>query len=483
MLKKIVALLLCCVLLVGCGPSDIPQGAGANNSGTDSTQEEANLAEDYLCLADGVSPEMLHADFWISKLDNPNEVRMTADEITEWNQNYEETCEQNLDGFYDYDEEDEPGAISGIELKYLMENSFYKPTATVYDENGSVITDIRWKTLENNRNFLGLQERNIIRYGVTVARESLRMLPYGGIVTAEEGNFRVCELQTSSILMNEPVMILHTSTDREWYFILCSYTMGWIPAESVAICESKEQWQEIRTCEEFLLVTGDKEILEVDNGSEKASELVLYMGTKCELVKYEDYDVTDAERLPYECYIIKIPTRNDAGKLCYEYAFVPASRDVHVGYLQYTAVNILEQLFKVNGDRYGWGGMYNARDCSQYALEVYRCFGLYIGRNSATQAAMPTTTYDLVGMSNQERLAVFEQLAPGALVYFPGHIMLYLGEDNGEHYVISALGSFVPASSETGEIVSGHTCMITTLSTKRASGKTWFEAIEKVKVF
>ena len=141
------------------------------------------------------------------------------------------------------------------------------------------------------------------------------------------------------------------------------------------------------------------------------------------------------------------------------------------------------QLFKVNGDRYGWGGMHNARDCSQYAMDVYRCFGINIGRNSGDQATMPTTTYDMESMSLDEKKAVYEQLLPGAIVYFPGHIMVYLGEYNGEYYVISATGGLVPPTSENGEILSVQTCLVTTLSTKRASGKTWFESITKIKVF
>lgn len=381
-------------------------------------KNEQPSALNYIKTADKVTIEMLKSDYWLEKQEKPDEVIMTPMEIELWNKQYINTK------FWEGDD--------------ITENT---------------------------------------KYAYTVARSSIRKEPTNNLEPAEKGNDYFCELQVSSILLNEPVVILDESEDGLWYYIRCRYCEGWIEQKNVAICENFQQWETNMKPEHFLLVIGNKVILDVNTERPEISELILYMGTKLELIKYEYYVALENTRVPYECYIVKIPVRGIDGILEYQYAFVPVSCDVSIGYLPYTESNLVTQMFKLNGDRYGWGGMYNARDCSQYVMEIYSLFGFKFARNSAAQAQMPFEGYDLTKISETEKKARLDKTPIGSLLYFEGHIMMYLGRVDGEYYVISQTARILDGEN----IVNAHSCMITPLSIKRPNGKTWLSELSIIK--
>ena len=50
---------------------------------------------------------------------------------------------------------------------------------------------------------------------------------------------------------------------------------------------------------------------------------------------------------------------------------------------------------------------------------------------------------DMSKMNEKEKLAVINELRPGSLISFPGHMTIYVGSKDGKPYVISACGTFV----------------------------------------
>ena len=71
------------------------------------------------------------------------------------------------------------------------------------------------------------------------------------------------------------------------------------------------------------------------------------------------------------------------------------------------------------GNPYVWGGtsLTSGADCSGFVQSVYRHFGVSIPRTSAEQAGFG-------------REIAYEDMEPGDLVYYPGHVAMYIG--NGQ---------------------------------------------------
>ncbi len=83
---------------------------------------------------------------------------------------------------------------------------------------------------------------------------------------------------------------------------------------------------------------------------------------------------------------------------------------------------------KCLGDRYGWGGMLDSRDCSSYVREVYLCFGIALPRNTTWQAQIPSRIDNISGLSEEERKQYLDKLPVGSILQIPGHEMIYLGK-------------------------------------------------------
>ncbi|MBQ9856899.1 MAG: C40 family peptidase, partial [Clostridia bacterium] len=141
-----------------------------------------------------------------------------------------------------------------------------------------------------------------------------------------------------------------------------------------------------------------------------------------------------------------------------------------------TTENILKVAFTTLGDAYGWGGMLAEPDCSLYMRNVYKCFGLELPRNTTWQSAMPAFKTDLTDMEAEAKAKVLDSLPAGTILFLKGHEMMYLGEVNGFHYVISTMGSIMRSGAGAKERIRG--VAINTLEeSMRTNGATWLESL------
>ncbi|MEN6462272.1 MAG: S-layer homology domain-containing protein [Syntrophomonas sp.] len=421
-----------------------------------------------------VKAEMLQADYWINKIADPNRVILTPDQIKSFNQEIVRKLPGAVYNLADY-----PGSFTREQLTGYIDYPF--PTDPSYMGSELVGTSY-WQKLKQQMNLEGLQATNQVKYGFTVKRSNLKIYPTADVIGDEPGDPGFDLFQNTSILAAEPIIILHHSLDGQWYFVQMDNCTGWLPASDVAVCD-RDTWLDYQNETSFLVVSGNHIRLDNEPLLPQISEMEFTMGTKLALLKSEDLPDTIRDRRVYQNYVVKLPIRNKAGQLEFTMAPIPISNDVTIGYLPYTRANIIRQAFKMQGERYCWGGMLNGRDCSALVMELYRCFGFRLARNSDVQAASAGKTMAFDGYSVAYREKLLRSVSPGASLHFPGHEMLYLGEDNGRYYVLNDLGSF--GEIEPGETkpqsVRVRTVVINDMNVTRANGKRWIEALTDAK--
>jgi cell wall-associated NlpC family hydrolase len=133
-----------------------------------------------------------------------------------------------------------------------------------------------------------------------------------------------------------------------------------------------------------------------------------------------------------------VPTRDANGRLQLVPALLPRGSDVLVGDLALSRANLLRQAFKLLGERYGWGHDYDGRDCSGFLSDVFATFGVRMPRNTGDQAKSRVFAHERFDetASRADRMRAVGALRAGDLVYIPGHVLMVVGREGGDPWVI-----------------------------------------------
>ena len=77
-------------------------------------------------------------------------------------------------------------------------------------------------------------------------------------------------------------------------------------------------------------------------------------------------------------------------------------------------------------------------------MEVYKSFGIVMPRNTGQQGTgnFGENTRFSPQSSNEEKLQALKKMDIGDLIYVPGHVLMYIGDVNGEPYVIHDVSVF-----------------------------------------
>ena len=366
--------------------------------------------------------------------------------------------------------------MNGTEINASLQAAFdgqLEQLKKYYLSDGTPVNDEFCSRLRANLANPQAQAEQPMQYLICTARADLLAYPTSALLLDDAADSDIDNNQTSAVLVNEPLAALSMSADRKYYYCRTNNCSGWVSADSVAVCMDRSQWFGAWRFDnsETLVVTGDRLQLSYSNVSPAVSNVALSMGTTLKLVAKKDIPQLVNHRSTYQNYVVYLPIRQSDGSYGAQMALVNQSADVHAGFLPLTPANLTELAFKELGNVYGWGGMLHSSDCSLYLCNVYRCFGLRLPRNTTWQKAMPAKKYELEGLSDDSKKQILNTLPTGTILFIRGHEMLYLGDSDGEYYVLSALGSVL--DPELDAVTPIRSIIVSPLSTLRGNKTTW----------
>ncbi len=259
-----------------------------------------------------------------------------------------------------------------------------------------------------------------IHYAITVENTQVRNLPtykpfFRKPTLAGEG-FPFDYMQNTLLHVNTPLFVSHYSSDGAWAFIQSPVSTGWIPSKSFAILNAKDR-NEFKNSKKIVFIDDNTPIYD-------AKQQYLMHVKLGAIFAYKK----EAEKFFYSYIYTKFGKKKNTPILKEHTTLMP---------LEFNKENILHVSKQLLGEKYGWGGYLENRDCSAMTKDYFAPFGIWLPRNSASQKDSGEYL-GLVGWNNKEKedMILKHGIAFLSLIYLKGHIMLYAGEFEGKPMVM-----------------------------------------------
>lgn len=397
----------------------------------------------------GITEMQLSADYWVKQSKNAQELLKSPSAIAEFNRRIF-AGDPNM-----VDLEHYPEQLTAAAVKDRI-SAVSKPAAyDLYHPDGQKLGEQGYREYTENLGLENIAASVQIRFALVVNRSDMRAYPTDDRVYKSSADQNLDRFQENGLFPGEALAVLHTSADGQWVFVQSYNYAAWVRVETIAIGD-RQRIQQYRNATPFLVITGDKVRTAFNPDVPALSELQLDMGVRIPLVTDNHGSNSLYGQNPYTSFMVQLPTRNRDGKLEIKPALIARNRDVSRGYLPFTRENIIRQAFKFLGERYGWGHSYNARDCTGFVMEVYKTFGIQMPRNSAQQGSgdFGENTRFTDSSSREQKLQAISRMDVGDLIYVPGHVLMSIGDADGEPYVIHDVSVF-RYTDENGEYYEG----------------------------
>ncbi len=301
-----------------------------------------------------------------------------------------------------------------------------------------------------SRNLDSLQDPVNVRYGVIVSNAAVRSFPTDSAMTAGGSPGEFDYIQETMLGVGEGVVICHQTADQSYSFVQGYQYCGWIRTDCVGFC-SREQMNEFIHPSSFVVVT---------DAAVYADNKKLRMGTRLPLAGDGGGE-----------WYVTIPRPAPDGSLVTGIVGISKGSS-HQGYLPYTEEGLLIQAQKMVGQPYGWGDMNENMDCSSTMNCIYKSFGILMPRNTSQLASSSATVIGLSGMGVEEKRAVIRQSGPGSMLLMPGHVVMYVGEENGISMIIHNVTGY---SLDGGAVGAAMQCQRTPMDIFNTAGMNYMD--------
>lgn len=377
----------------------------------------------------GVTEQMNTADYWISKLKSADAVMLSASDITKLNQQITNQTTSGVVDLVTY-----PSQLSEEQLKGYL-GAFTMPTGDLYSNEAVKYDTAYFDGLVASLNYDAISSSNKMSYAILAANANLRYFPTASPAFTDAATKDTDVFQQAILPVGEPVVVLHNSTDQDWFYVQSRSMRGWVHRDALIFME-KGSWASYIATDKFIVVTAPSITLEPNPYSTSTSGLTLYMGTRLPLYNEAELPETVDNQGTAGSYIVKYPSKDRYGYLEFKPVLIPMSADVSVGYLPYTQENVLDIAFQMLGKRYCIGGIYGGRDNAGFIADLYKPFGIYLPATTAQQAAVLSSDTTFEELATSERSKALEKVSACSLLFSKDQGFLYLGLQGGKPFVL-----------------------------------------------
>lgn len=282
-----------------------------------------------------------------------------------------------------------------------------------YSENMSKYDKQEFTSIINNANFNEYGKN--LKKGITLSSLNVRSLPTEKPYTASPD--RAGEglpfdyFQNSGIMPNTPIQIANKSVDGEWVFIISKSIYGWVKERDIA----------------YINDTKIKNIKNLKQGFVIKDNIVLKDSKKLFLSKARIGMILPILRENSNYYTVLVASSDSNHNALLKESKIEKKyiSDKPLKFNKKNAEMILSELLGIN---YGWGGLYQNRDCSSTLQDYFLTFGKLLPRNSKQQSNAGKKI-NLSKKKTSEKIELIKKYGKPfrTLLHKRGHIVLYLG--------------------------------------------------------
>tara|TARA_B100000427_G_scaffold177365_1_gene147521 strand:+ start:3033 stop:4373 length:1341 start_codon:yes stop_codon:yes gene_type:complete len=290
-------------------------------------------------------------------------------------------------------------------------------------ENKKKISESWTQKLKRNANLD--KYPNYTKRGITIANTNLRLLPTHKPIFKEfsdnSNGYPFDNNQNSKLPANTPILITHITADNAWVLVETPFAFGWVPIRDIAYT-GKKFMRAFKNHKKYIAITKD------DFGIKTKTGTYLYQG-----FIGMTFPITQKTKQSFEIIVARASSTRwayiDKARIP-----IPSAKRKPFALTNKNIGLICENLIN---QPYGWGELYYNRDCSAMIRDLFAPFSIWLPRNSQAQAKHGGLFIDISQMEEEQKEEfIIENGIPYlTLLWFPGHIMLYIGEKENKSLI------------------------------------------------